>query len=191
MNHINDIIKNRRSIFPKMYTGQPVSDDIIKQLLENANWAPNHRHTEPWRFKVYTGEALARLGDKLAEVYQRYTPTENFQQKKYEKTAKKPRLCSHVIAICMQRDPKESLPEWEEMCAVACAVQNMWLTTASYNVGAYWSSPGTIKREEMREFLGLKADEKCMGFFYIGHYDGEMPMSKRQPIEDKTEWVRK
>ena len=190
MNHINDIIKNRRSVFPNMYTGQPVSDDIIKQLLENANWAPNHRHTEPWRFKVYKGEALARLGDKLAELYQRYTPTEKFQERKYKKIAKKPRQSSHMIVICMQRDPQESLPEWEEMCAVACAVQNIWLTAASYTVGGYWSSPGLIEREELREFLGLKPDEKCMGFFYVGHYDGAMPMSKRQPIEDKTEWVR-
>jgi len=188
--HINDIIKNRRSIFPKMYTGQPVSDDIIRQLLENANWAPNHRHTEPWRFKVYTGDALARLGDKLAALYKRYTPAENFQQKKYKKIAQKPRQSSHMIVICMQRDPKESLPEWEEMCAVACAVQNMWLTVASYEVGGYWSSPKLIQKEEMRDFLGLKSDEKCLGFFYIGHYDGAIPTSKRQPIEKKTEWIR-
>ncbi len=187
---INQIIKNRRSIFPAMYSGEPVSDEIIEQLLENANWAPTHRHTEPWRFKVFTGKALERLGDCLADLYKQYAPTEKFSNKKHEKTARKPTQCSHVIAICMQRDPEESIPEWEEISAVACAVQNMWLTTQAYDLGAYWSSPGTIEKEEMRSFLNLKEGERCLGFFYIGHYVGEGVSARREGIEEKVVWVR-
>jgi len=187
---INQIIKNRRSIFPAMYSGKPVADEIIQQLLENANWAPTHRHTEPWRFKVFTGKALERLGNCLADLYKQYTPAEKYSTKKHEKTARKPQKCSHVIAICMQRDSEERVPEWEEMCAVACAVQNMWLTTQAYDLGAYWSSPGTIKREEMRSFLKLDEGEKCLGFFYVGHYVGDEVAAKRGAIEEKVVWVR-
>jgi len=173
-----------------MYSGQSVDDEVIQQLLDNANHAPNHRHTEPWRFKVFTGKALERLGDHLADLYERYTPKEKYSTMKHKKIAQKPRQCTHVIAICMQRDPQESLPEWEEMCAVACAVQNMWLTASAYNLGTYWSTPGLIERDEMHEFLDLKDGEKCMGFFYIGHYEGEQLPPKRAPIEDKVVWVR-
>ena len=46
---INDLIRRRRAIFPKSYLpNQPVSREIIEQLLENANWAPTHKLTEPW-----------------------------------------------------------------------------------------------------------------------------------------------
>lgn len=190
MNHINNIIQNRRSVFPNMYSGQAVEDEVIAQLLENANYAPNHRHTEPWRFKVFTGKALERLGDHLANLYERYTSKEKYSAMKHKKIAKKPRQCTHVIAICMQRDPQESLPEWEEMCAVACAVQNMWLTASSYDLGAYWSTPALIERDEMREFLQLKEGEKCMGLFYIGHYTGEQLTAKRQPVEEKVVWIK-
>ncbi len=86
----------------------------------------------------------------------------------------------------MQRDPKESLPEWEEVAAVAMAVQNMWLTASQHGIGAYWSSPGLIKY--MDEFFSLKKGEKCLGFFYMGNYDESNLKGERTPIETKVEW---
>ena len=40
---------------------------------------------------------------------------------------------SYMIAICMKRRAvaHKEMPEWEEMCAVACSVQNMWLSMTS------------------------------------------------------------
>ena len=56
---INDVIKYRRSIYPKEYQqGKTIPDEIIWQILENANHAPNHKQTEPWRFKVFSGEGM-------------------------------------------------------------------------------------------------------------------------------------
>ncbi|HRJ16135.1 MAG TPA: nitroreductase family protein, partial [Saprospiraceae bacterium] len=57
---ITDIIRRRRSVYPKMYADRPLSEDIIREVLENANWAPTHRLTEPWRFRVFRGDALRR-----------------------------------------------------------------------------------------------------------------------------------
>ena len=56
---INAVIRNRRSIYPKDYeTVKLIPDKIIWQILENANRAPNHKQTEPWRFNVFSGEGL-------------------------------------------------------------------------------------------------------------------------------------
>lgn len=60
---INKLLHNRRSVFPKEYTGERVDDVIVKQMLENANWAPTHKLTEPWRFVVFTGTGIQRLAD--------------------------------------------------------------------------------------------------------------------------------
>ena len=54
---INELIRTRRSIYPQMMIDKPISDEIIWNLLENANHAPTHRLTEPWRFKVFTDTA--------------------------------------------------------------------------------------------------------------------------------------
>ena len=36
---INQIIKERRSTFPKEFNGEVIDDSVIEQLLENAQWA--------------------------------------------------------------------------------------------------------------------------------------------------------
>ncbi len=186
---LNHLIKTRRSIFPAMYTGEKIDDSLIQNLLENANWAPNHKKTEPWRFKVYTGQGLIGLGEFLANRYKEITPPENFKETKYNKTKKKAGQCSHVIALCTQRDPKESIPEWEELAALSCAVQNMYLTCTALGLGSYWSSPKTITQD--KEFLGLKDDEKCHGLFYIGvPQEGITFNATRGDVGLKTIWIR-
>lgn len=183
---INELIKNRRSIFPKSYIDKPIPKEIIQQVLENANWAPTHKLTEPWRFKVFRGDALAKLGQQLSEVYKTITPAEKFSEMKYKKPQKKAALSDTMIAICMQRDPKESIPEWEEVAAVGAAVQNMYLTCTAYDIGCYWSSPGTIKY--LDEFLKLKEGEKCLGFLYMGYHEMPKIEGMRRSIDEKVEW---
>lgn len=184
---VNELIKNRRSVFPKSYIEKPIPKAIIEQILENANWAPTHKLTEPWRFKVFRGEAKNQLGVLLADLYKNNTPAEKFKEMKFNKTSKKAKQSDTIIAICMQRDPKESLPEWEEVAAVGCAVQNMYLTCSAYDIGAYWSSPGTIKY--LNKPLGLNEGERCLGLFYMGYHQMPKIEGMRRPIGEKVVWM--
>jgi len=183
---ITQLIRHRRSIFPAAYNGKAISKDILEEVLENANWAPTHRFTEPWRFKVFQGQSLEKLGEFLGETYKELVDESRFSLMKYKKTKKKPLQSACVIAICMQCDLEARVPEWEELAATACAVQNMWLTCAAYGIGAYWSSPKTI--HHAHEFLKLKEGEKCLGFFYMGYSDLPHPEGKRESIADKVVW---
>lgn len=183
---LNALIRSRRSIFPNTYIDKPIPRAIIEEILENANWAPTHRLTEPWRFKVFQEKALQRLSDYLANWYKVNTPPDQFSDIKYKKTQQKPLRSACVIAICMQRDPMERVPEWEEVAAVSCAVQNMWLTCTVNDIGCYWSSPKSII--EADEFLQLQEGERCLGLFYMGYHKlPELP-GKRQPMAEKVEW---
>ncbi|GAA0717565.1 hypothetical protein GCM10009430_14640 [Aquimarina litoralis] len=186
--YLNQIIRERRAIFPAQYNDQPVSEELIKVLLENANWAPTHRLTEPWRFKVIRGAAKDRLGTFLSDTYTDITPEDSFSPFKHKKIKNNCSLASAIIAICMKRDDKERVPEWEEIAATSMAVQNMWLTCAAHHVGCYWSSPGFIKY--MDEFFDFEEGEKCLGFLYLGNYeDDDSISSKRSPMEDKVIWL--
>ncbi len=185
---INEIISERRSIFPAQYNDKPVSTTFIKTILDNANWAPTHKLTQPWRFKVIQGEAKDRLGVFLSDTYTDITSNDNFSPFKHKKIKDNCKSASAIIAICMQRDPKERIPEWEEIAATAMAVQNMWLTCSANGIGCYWSSPMLINY--MGDFFDFEERERCLGFFYIGNYDQESTLfSKRNPIENKTEWL--
>lgn len=184
------IIRERRSIYPPSYTDQVIEKEVLVEILENANYAPTHRLTEPWRFKIITGEKRAVLGDLLANFYRYNTPAEQYSDRKYNNLAEKARRSSHVIAICMNRDAKERVPEWEEVAATAMAVQNMWLTATAHQVGAYWSSHKAIYSDECRQFLNLKDEERCLGFLYLGYHTMPRVEPKRTPIESKIEWIK-
>jgi nitroreductase len=187
---LNEVIENRRSVFQQQYSGEQVNDAIVHQMLKNANWAPTHKLTEPWRFIVFTGSGLITLAQFQAEVYKRVTLADNtYKEERYQNLLTKPMLSSHIIAVGMKRDPKKSVPEVEEIGAVFCAVQNMYLTASVYGVGAYLSTGGITYFEDAKEFFGLGPDDKLLGFFHIGMPKISMPMGKRKPIEEKTRWV--
>jgi nitroreductase len=186
---INELIQNRRAIFPPMYQQEKkIPEAVILQILENANWAPTHKLTEPWRFKIFTGESLVRLSNFMGDFYQNNTPQEKFSDLKYKKTIKKPLQSACVIANCMQRDPEESIPEGEEVASVACAVQNMWRTAAAYEIGAYWSTPEAIYSSS--DFLGLTEGQRCLGFFYMGYFTENKIAGHRKSITEKIEWMK-
>ncbi|UII33706.1 nitroreductase [Fulvivirga ulvae] len=186
---VNEIIATRRSIYTNMFSGEQVDDKIIEKMLDNANWAPTHRLTEPWRFIVFKEDGLNKLGDFQGDLYkQRYK--DSFNEETYLKLKNKPLECSHVIAIGMHRDEQQSVPEVEEVCATACAVQNMWLTASAHRVGCYWSTGGVTFYEEAKPFFGLGENDLLLGFLYIGMPKSEKwPAGKRNPVEDKVKWV--
>ncbi|MEM8967281.1 MAG: nitroreductase [Bacteroidota bacterium] len=189
---INKLIQNRRSLYPAVYSDETVDDTIIEAILENANWAPTHKLTQPWRFTVFSGKGLKKLADFQADLYRKVTETDgSFDQKKYEKLQKKPLLCSHIIAIGMKRDSKERVPEIEEVMATACAVQNMYLTASAYGVGGYWGTGGITYYEEAKSFFGLGSEDKLLGFFYLGvPRTDNRPEGRRDSISEKIHWVR-
>ena len=187
---INHVIQNRRSVFPPQYSGEEIDQKIIEQVLENANWAPTHKHTEPWRFIVLQGNAIDRLAAYQADLYKNTTPTVDFDQKKYDKLRQKPLTASHIIAIVMHREPDCTIPEIEEVAAVACAVQNMHLTASAYGLGAYWSTGGLTYKKEAFDFFNLTANDKLLGFFFLGQIAKPAKESRRNPIADKVRWVK-
>jgi nitroreductase len=158
--------------------------------LKNANWAPTHKLTEPWRFSVFTGAGLKKLAEFQGEIYKKVTRADNsFKEDRYQNLLTKPMQSSHIISIGMKRDPKKSVPEIEEIGAVFCAVQNMYLTATAYGVGAYLSTGGITYFEEAKEFFGLEKEDKLLGFFHIGVPKMDVPKGNRKPIEQKVRWV--
>jgi nitroreductase len=185
--NIHEIIKNRRSITPALYNDQSIEKNTIEQILENANYAPTHKLSQPWRFKVFHSEASRqRLSQYMLDYFEKNTSPENYTEVKHKKAGENPLKSACVIALCIKPDP--TLPEWEEVAALACAVQNMWLTCSAMSVGCYWATPKSAL--EANEFLTLEADEKCYGWFYIGYSDLPTPAPKnRRPISEKTTWL--
>lgn len=188
ISELSALIRRRRSVFPKSYlTDRPVDREVIEALLENANWAPTHKLTQPWRFQVFhSPESRNQLGDYMAEYYRKNTPPEIFSEEKMIKNGENPRRSGAVMAIILHREPAESIPEFEEIAAVAMAVQNMWLSCTALGLGCYWSTPKAAL--QAGEFLGLAPNERCLGLFYLGWHEMPEIAGKRGAIAEKVLW---
>lgn len=185
---IIDLIRRRRSVYPKSYlTDAPVAREHIEAMLESARWAPTHRRTEPWRFQVFhSPESRRQLGAYLADFFEKNTAPEAFTEEKKQKAGENPLRAGAVIAIIMQRDPDMRVPEFEEIAAVAMAVQNMWLHCSALGLGCYWSTPRAIL--EADAFLGLGPGQRCLGLFYIGQHNMPEVAGVREDLADKVTW---
>ena len=187
---LSRLIRHRRSIPPEQFdTIKKVEDSIIEEMLENANWAPNHGLTEPWRFTVFSGDGLNQLGLFQADLYRKLSPVPDFKQPKYDKLLQRPLLASHVIAVGMKRQESGKIPEIEEIEATACAVQNMLITAAAHAISGYWTTGGVTYENEAKAFFGLGNTDKLLGFLYIG-YPLKWTEGKRNPAQEKVKWVR-
>ncbi|WP_223241522.1 nitroreductase [Flammeovirga sp. EKP202] len=187
---ISSLIKDRRSFYPHEYIEGEIPNEHIDLILENANWAPNHGLTEPWRFFVFEKEGLQALSEAQGNIYKDNTSEEEFDQARYEKLVKLPLQSSHVIAIIMKRGSNPKIPKVEEIEAVACAVQNMALTVTALGYGGYWSTGGMVKFKESKEFFGLGEEDEFLGLFYMGKIPRENKIGKRKEIKEKVTWVR-
>ena len=111
----NQLARSRRSVFPDQFeAGKKIDDAIIKEILTNAIWAPNHGKEEPWRFTVFTGSGLKKLADFQSEFYKQ-NAGENFKEGTYLKLQQNPLKASHVIAIGMKRSLNKNIPEQEDI----------------------------------------------------------------------------
>ena len=185
---VTRLIESRRSIKPADFSDRRVEDALVWQMLRNANWAPTHGMTEPWRFFVFADAARLTLGRLLAEIYYQVTPVDSQKPVKAAKLLSNAERSSHLIVIAMKRQLSEKIPEVEEIEAVACAVQNLHLTATAMGVAGYWSSGNSICSDQLRQYLGLSSVDRILGLFYVGYSGTDWPIGSRSPVEGKVVW---
>lgn len=188
LSEITALIKDRRTIYPEQFSTRKIQREQIELILNAGIWAPTHGNTQPWRFQVFMDNDKNKLSDFLAQTYLKITPKEAQNDQKLAKMINRPKQASVVIAVWMKRDETKKIKEIEEIEAVACSIQNMHLMACAYGIGAFWSTPGIIYTEEMKQFLNIDPDDRCVGLFYLGYPAIEWPKGHRKPIEYVTKW---
>lgn len=186
---ISEAIITRQSI--NRVRQDPVSRELLEQILESAVHAPNHKITEPWRFHVFTGKGrgdLARARAKLAEILADEEGEEpELVAGRISRERKKAFRAPVVIAVISRagRDEIETLENYAACCA---AVQNMQLTAHSLGLASIWRTGPVAYHPFMRGFFGLEDGDRIVAYLYVGYPDmGERPR-RRSPASEHTVW---
>mgnify|MGYP006078565235 CR=1 FL=1 len=190
LSEVNDVIRDRRTIYPEFFSDRKIHREQIELLLENARWAPSHKLTQPWYYKVFMGDGLVKFAEFHAEKYKEITPKDKFKEVKYNKIKNRPLKSSAVVVACMKRDKEERVPEIEELASCYSGIQNILLSATAYGFGVYWGTGGLTYSDHMKKFIGLNNNDKVLGLLMLGYTDNEWPRkTPRKPLEYYTDWV--
>jgi nitroreductase len=90
------VIRGRRSI--RAYEPEPVPEGVVREILDEARWAPSWRNTQSWNVWVLTGGALQRYKDEFRAAVERDDPA----ALDLPATVEWPPACSTRIAATMK-----------------------------------------------------------------------------------------
>lgn len=190
LTEIQNLIRDRRSIKPLKISSRKVHREQVEAMIQAANWAPTHAFTEPWRFKVFGGQAKEDLMQFNADLYKAKTPEEKFLPDTYNGFLERAKRASYIVGVWMKRQETEVLPEVEEILAVGAAVQNFSLVATAYGLGCFWSTGGFALSPEMHAHMQLGPKDRFLGFLYVGYPEGEWPQPTKRGIwMNKVEWL--
>ncbi len=179
-------IHQRRSV--GRVAPDPVSRDLVDELLRAAIAAPNHRLTHPWRFVVLAGDARRQVGEAHGRAVARTTPGQ--EAATLAKEAARLERAPVVIA-CAVAGSDDPVQAREDRDAVAAGVQNLLLAAHAHGLAAIWRTGVMADEPEVLEALGLDSDDGLVGMIYLGHphpdaVPGEVPA--RPAVDDVTSW---
>lgn len=160
---VETAIRTRRT--HKAYRPEPVTREVVEELLELARWAPNHHLTNPWRFRVVGPGALERLkraaGPGPASKLDR-APT---------------------LVVCSCKLSGEPVQDEEDLHATAVAAYIVLLAAHARGLAGYWRTPDVLRTEEGRAAVGLPGDERFVSLLHIGQPIQEQRPPEREPAE--------
>lgn len=76
MPSFTDVMRTRRSA--REFLPDPMPGDAIREVLEDARWAPSHSNTQPWIAHVVSGAARDRLSAALVAAHDAGRRTPDF-----------------------------------------------------------------------------------------------------------------
>jgi len=157
-------IKARRT--HKQYGSTPVPDETVRELVDLARHAPNHKLTQPWRFRALGPETRARIEELAGE-------------KEAVKLRRAPTLVLATAAL--SGDPHT---DEEDLHATACAVYAVLLGATNRGLASYWRTPSCFTEDPLRDALGLEPNERIVALIHLGLPISEPPPKERLAVDD-------
>jgi nitroreductase len=157
-------IRTRRT--HKAYAPEPLDRRTLDELFELARWAPNHKLTNPWRFRVLGPQALERLKEAAADPI----------------AAAKLNRAPTLVAVTATQTGDPVMDE-EDMLAAATAAYVVLLAAHGRGLAGYWRTPGVLHGAAGRAALQIPDDEHVLGLLHLGHPRQEPRVPERAPVD--------
>lgn len=170
----NECIRGRRSI--RKFTNQPVSHELLAQVVETASYAPSWKHTQITRYIAVEGEKKNALAKCTSLFPGNGVIMENAPM---------------VVAVTMikgrsgyERDGSFSTPKGDRWQMYDAGVASEAFCLAAYEQGLGTVIMGLFDEDEASKLLELPEDRELVALIPVG-YPAESPVApRRKAVED-------
>jgi nitroreductase len=160
-----DAIRGRRTW--KSFADQPLSREELEELFELARWAPNHKLSQPWRFRVLGEASRKRLRAVVAEQAATDVPEGADAEAVVVAALKKFDRAPTLVAVSSVRNPDPKL-DVEDFSSSSVAAYILLLAATAKGYASFWRSPGVLQSLEGSAAIGIDAGEEPLGLIYLG-----------------------
>ncbi|NOQ32976.1 MAG: nitroreductase [Methanosarcinales archaeon] len=199
-----EAIKSRKSI--RAYKSDPVSRDVLTELLDIAGWAPSATNTQPWEFFVLTGKVLDDLNHAtIANIREDMKPNpdiaifETPPKGTYSKRQQK--FFKQILGIIEPEEGKNKMQNWFEMSVgnygaparivivadksapgwfafdIGIVTQTIALAAQEYGLGTCILGDAAAYPDEVRRIAGIPESKRIVIGIAIGYPDGDHPLN--------------
>jgi len=179
-------VRQRRTVYH--FRPEPLPDELIDDLLETASCVPNHKHTQPWRFAVVRGQALARLGDLRVELQRQRAAADG--KPLGDLDAVRSEVTDAAVAVyVLQVEAEDPKRRQEDYASCAIAAYILQLAAWEQGVGARWNTGQITRGDAVRAFLGLEASEAVVCCLLLGRPADLPPGWRRREAREITRYI--
>ena len=169
-------IRTRRSI--QLFRPDRPDSALIRQAVDLARWAPNHRLTEPWRFYFLGEVSSRRIAERNAELVQ----ADRGDAAAKNKLKRWLGIPGWLALTCKKSD--DSFREREDYAACCCAAQNMMLFLWAHGVGMKWTTGPVTRDPEFYNILGISEEKEFVVSLFMFGFPAETPATKRAAVHE-------
>lgn len=181
------LLKTRKSISATFLSAPAPSEGELDDILSIASRVPDHGKLSPWRFILFKGDAGARAGGMLADLFRRRNPQAD--EKALEEERKRLAQAPLVVGVVSTAAPHVKIPEFEQLLSAGNAAMSILLAAHALGYAGQWTTGWIAYDEEAGRILGLKPGERFVGFVHLGTPTAPLGDRPRPTLSDVvSEW---
>lgn len=178
MMNIDEAIKGRRSV--RTYKSDEVGEDLVREIIDAATFAPSAKNGQQWRFTVLTGESK----DKFTDMYRSELGKLTFD------------VGSSYGSCAMMEEAPVVIVVWNtnergwstEVHSVSAAIQNLLLKAHSLGLGTCWIGDIFYTYEAIMDYF--KKPWKLLATITVGWTDVKPGPRPRLSVDDVAEFLK-
>ncbi len=210
-----EAIKLRKTI--RAYKPDPVSKEMLTEILDIARWAPSGANSQPWEFLILTGDVLKELNhthlEKIHSKNKKHCPDIEMFLKAPKGTYAKRALkfFKQFLNLIVTEDGKKKMQKWFELSStvygapaliiivadkkvsgwflldIGLVTQTIALVAQEYGLGTSILGDVIFYPEELRRIVNIPNSKQIIIGIAIGYPDWNNPLNSLRTDREPIE----